>query len=96
MFESDGSATLDVLVSAIDWSVKNKATYDITAINLSLGASLEGTCKGTHLQACFDIMSCQQLVHWSTHTAFVLASFNANDAAVPSSAALLPTNRQMT
>jgi uncharacterized repeat protein (TIGR01451 family) len=37
VFDSDGSSTYDLLVAAINWAIANKSTYNIVAINMSLG-----------------------------------------------------------
>ena len=37
VFESDGLAYSNVIIAAINWAISNRATYDIAAINMSLG-----------------------------------------------------------
>lgn len=50
VFRSDGYAYSSDIISAIDWVITNQATYDIAAINMSLGA-------GGYTAPCSDAFS---------------------------------------
>jgi Subtilase family len=41
-----GSAPLSAILSAVDWSIKNRTTYGIVALNMSLGGGLFGAICG--------------------------------------------------
>ncbi|MCF7983291.1 MAG: S8 family serine peptidase [Thiohalocapsa sp.] len=43
VFMSNGRATFDDIIEAIDWCVVNRATYNITALNMSLGGGFSSS-----------------------------------------------------
>ncbi len=43
VFDSAGGASVSEVVSAIDWAIANRATYNIVAINMSLGGDTKFT-----------------------------------------------------
>jgi hypothetical protein len=43
VFESTGMALTSVILSAVDWSIKNRTMYNIVAMNLSLGGGVYNT-----------------------------------------------------
>lgn len=52
IFDPTGDAQWSTVVAAVNWAVANKATYDINAINLSLGGGSEkGACDSNTLAA---------------------------------------------
>jgi hypothetical protein len=40
VFDADGTGSWSTLIAAFDWAVQNKAKYNITAANLSLGGGM--------------------------------------------------------
>lgn len=48
VFDASGSASASDIISAIDWSIANQASYNIVAVNMSLGGSAKYTaaCGG--------------------------------------------------
>ncbi|HET8935967.1 MAG TPA: S8 family serine peptidase [Polyangiales bacterium] len=43
VFEKTGLANTSVILAGVDWSIKNRTTYNIVAMNLSLGGSSSNT-----------------------------------------------------
>jgi subtilisin family serine protease len=39
VFDADGTGSFSTLIAAMEWTVANRAAYNITAANLSLGGS---------------------------------------------------------
>jgi hypothetical protein len=54
VFRTDGFAYDNDIIAALNWSVANRATYNIVAVNLSLGSGkFFGPCSGTSYGAAF-------------------------------------------
>lgn len=47
VFETTGLANTSVILAAVDWSIKNRTTYNIAAMNLSLGGGSSNTLCST-------------------------------------------------
>ncbi|BCU08005.1 S8 family serine peptidase [Allochromatium tepidum] len=56
VFRADGGASDTDIIAALNWSVANRATYNIVAVNLSLGGERKYTapCGGSSYDAAFS------------------------------------------
>ncbi len=43
--DQNGEGTTSDIISALEWCIENKATYNIKVINLSVGATAQGSCR---------------------------------------------------